>query len=125
MNVGAIAIDWFEPTVSADTSPDGRGYSRVTIAGTAPYPVAEELRELVENYRLRRTIGGVKGILEFVELECPSLASWDGWYVLTGFSSSTDRTRMEAAESTYPELGQGLTATVPFTLTGVRIGDQP
>lgn len=124
MNVGAIVVGWFEPTLSVDATPLGRGMSSVTIGGSAPYPVAETLRELVENYRLRRTIHGVKGVLENIELECPSLANWDGRYMLTGFSSSTDRTRIEAAESDDPDLGHGTTATVPFTLTAVYLGDE-
>lgn len=123
MNIGPIVVDWFVPTLSVDATPAGKGLDSVTIEGTAAYPVVHSMRELIKNYQARQTIGGVTGILEYVEMECASLASWDGWYLLLGISMSTDRLRIEAAESDDPTLGQGTTATVPFSITAAYLGD--
>lgn len=125
MNIGAIILDWFTPVVSVDSSPQGKGQSSVTIAGFAPHPVVQSLREFVENYRARVTIGGVPGVKEYVEFDCDVLDAEDGWYLFTGFSKSWDKVHMDAAASLEPELGQGDTAILPFSVSASYIGPQP
>ncbi len=125
MNIGAIILDWYTPTVSVDSSPQGKGQSSVTIAGFAPHPIVQSLREFVENYRARETIGEATGVLEYVEFDCDTLDAEDGWYVFTGFSKSWDRLHMDAAASLEPELGQGDTALIPFSVSAAYIGEQP
>lgn len=124
MNIGAIILDWFTPTVTVDSSPQGKGQSSVTISGAAPHPVVQSLREFVENYRARETIGGVPGVKEYVEFDCDTLDAEDGWYLFTGFSKSWDKVHMDAAASMEPELGHGDTAVVPFSVTAALIGEQ-
>lgn len=125
MNIGAIVLDWFTPVVSVDSSPQGKGQSSVTIAGFAPHGAVQSLREFVENYRARVTVGGVPGIKEYVEFDCDVLDAEDGWYLFTGFSKSWDKLHMDAAASLEPELGQGDTAVIPFSVSASYIGPQP
>jgi hypothetical protein len=125
MNIGAIILDWYTPTVSVDSSPQGKGQSSVTIAGFAPHPIVQSLREFVENYRARQTIGQVTGILEYVEFDCDSLDAEDGWYVFTGFNKSWAKVNMDAAASLEPDLGHGDTAVIPFSVSAAYIGEQP
>lgn len=125
MNIGAIVLDWFTPTVSVDSSPQGKGQSSVTIAGSAPYPIVQSLREFVENYRARETVGPVTGVKEYVEFDCDVLDAEDGWYLFTGFSKSWDKLHMDAAASLEPELGQGDTALIPFSVSAAYLGEQP
>jgi hypothetical protein len=125
MNIGAIILDWYTPAVSVDSSPQGKGQSSVTISGFAPHPVVQSLREFVENYRARETIGAVTGVLEYIEFDCDSLDAEDGWYLLTGLGKSWDKVHMDAASSLEPELGQGDTALVPFSVSAAYIGEQP
>ncbi len=124
MNIGAIILDWFTPTVSVDSSPQGKGQSSVTISGFAPHPIVQSLREFVENYRARETIGPVTGVKEYVEFDCDSLDAEDGWYLFTGFSKSWAKVNMDAAASDEPDLGHGDTAVVPFSVTAALIGEQ-
>lgn len=125
MNIGGIVLDWFTPTLSVDSSPQGKGQSSVSIGGAGPHPIVQSLRELVENYPSRETIGPTTGIKVYVDFDCPSLDSENGWYLLVGFSKSWDKVHMDAADSDEPELGRGDTAVVPFTVSAVLIGDQP
>ena len=125
MNIGAIILDWFTPIVTVDSSPQGKGQSSVTISGAAPHAVVQSLREFVENYRARETIGGVPGVKEYVEFDCDSLDAEDGWYLFTGFSKSWDKVHMDAATSLEPELGHGETAVVTFSVSASLIGEQP
>lgn len=124
MNIGAIILDWYGPSVSVDSSPQGKGQSSVTIAGFAPHATVQSLREFVENYRARETIGPVTGVKEYVEFDCDVLDAEDGWYLFTGFSKSWDKLHMDAAASLEPELGHGETAVVPFSVTAALIGEQ-
>lgn len=124
MNIGAIILDWFTPIVTVDSSPQGKGQSTVTISGAAPHATVQSLREFVENYRARETIGGVPGVKEYVEFDCDTLDAEDGWYLFTGFSKSWDKVHMDAAASMEPELGHGDTAVVPFSVTAALIGEQ-
>lgn len=124
MNIGAIVLDWYGPSVTVDSSPQGKGQSSVTIAGFAPHPAVQSLREFVENYRARETIGPVTGVKEYVEFDCDSLDAEDGWYLFTGFSKSWAKVNMDAAASLEPELGHGDTAVVPFSVTAALIGEQ-
>ncbi len=125
MNIGSIILDWFTPSLSEDNSPAGKGLPSVTINGAGPHPVVDELRELVRNYKMRTTKAGVTGIQQYVEFDCDSLDSWDGWYLLTGFSLSVDKIHMDAIASTDIDLGHGETAVLSFSLKGVYLGDQP
>lgn len=125
MNIGAIILDWFTPLVSVDSSPMGKGQSSVTIAGFAPHSVVQSLREFVENYRARVTVGGVQGIQEYLEFDCDVLDAEDGWYLFTGFSKSWDKLHMDAAASLEPDLGHGDTAVIPFSVSASYIGPQP
>lgn len=126
MNIGGVIIDWFSPTVSEDDSPAGKGFPSVTIGGAAPHGVVDELREVTRNYRNRRTVGGETGIQQYIEFECaPLTASWDGWYLLQGLSTSVDKVRMDAIASTGSDLGEGDTAVLSFSIKAVYIGPQP
>lgn len=125
MNIGGIILDWFTPVVSVDSSPQGKGQSSVTIAGFGPHPIVQELREFVENYRARETIGAAQGVKEYIEFDCDALDAEDGWYLLSGFSKSWDKIHMDAAASLVPDLGQGDTAVVPFSVSASYIGPQP
>lgn len=125
MNIGAIILDWFTPVVSVDGSPQGKGQSSVTISGFAPHPIVQSLREFVENYRARETIGQAQGVKEYIEFDCNVLDAEDGWYLLSGFSKSWDKVHMDAAASLEPELGQGDTAVIPFSVSASYIGPQP
>ena len=122
--IGAVEIDWFSPTVTEDTSPLGKGQSSVTIGGAASHIVVDVLREIVRGYRNRRTIGGQTGILIDIDFGCASLDSWDGWYLLQGFSSSIDKLHMDAIESTDIDLGHGDTAVLTFSIPASYLGAQ-
>lgn len=125
MNIGSIILDWFTPSVSEDDSPAGKGLPSVTITGAGPHEVVDELRELIRNYKMRTTKAGVTGIQQYVDFDCDSLDSWDGWYLFTGFSTSVDKIHMDAIASTDIDLGHGDTAVLSFSLKGVFLGDQP
>lgn len=125
MNIGSIILDWYTPTVSVDSSPQGKGQSSVTISGLAPHPVVQSLREFVENYRARETIGAVDGVKEYVEFDCDVLDAEDGWYLFTGFSKSWSKLHMDAAASLEFENGHGDTALIPFSVSAAYIGPQP
>jgi hypothetical protein len=125
MNIGAIVLDWYGPSVTVDSSPQGKGQSAVTISGFAPHGDVQSLREFVENYRARETIGGVPGVKEYVEFDCDAIDAEDGWYLFTGFSKSWAKVNMDAVASQEPDLGHGDTAVVPFSVSASLIGDQP
>ncbi len=125
MNIGAIILDWYAPTVSVDSSPQGKGQSSVTISGFAPHAVVQSLREFVENYRARETIGSVDGVKEYIEFDCDSLDAEDGWYLLTGLGKSWAKVNMDAVASLEPDLGHGETAVLPFSVSASYIGPQP
>ncbi len=124
MNIGSIILDWYTPVVSVDSSPQGKGQSAVTISGFAPHPIVQSLREFVENYRARETIGPVTGVKEYIEFDCDSLDAEDGWYLLTGFSKSWAKINMDAAASLEGDLGTGDTAVLPFSVTAALVGEQ-
>lgn len=124
MNIGSVVVDWFTPTVSGDSSPLGKGQRSVTITGAASHLVVDELREIVENYRNRETIGQETGIKVYVDFDCASLASRNGWYLLQGFSDSVDKLHMDAIASTDIDLGHGDTAVISFSIKAAYLGDE-
>lgn len=123
MDIGPIFIDWFTPTLTVDSSPMDKGTSSWKIGGAAPHLVVEELRELVENYHGRVTIGTETGVLEYVRFGCASLESRDGWYLLQGFNESIDKLHMDAIDSTDIDLGHGDTAVLSFSISAAYLGD--
>jgi hypothetical protein len=124
VNIGGIILDWFTPTLTIDSSPAGKGQSAVTIGGAGPHELVDSVREMVENYRVRETIGGQQGVKVYIEFECPSLDSKNGWFLLQGFSQSYDKVHMDAIDSPEPELGHGDEAVLSFSITAARIGVQ-
>ena len=124
MNIGAVVLDWFTPTLTIDSSPQGKGQSAVTIGGAGPHLVVDTLREMVENYRARETIGAVTGVKAYVEFECASLDSKNGWYLLQGWSQSYDKVHMDAIDSPEIELGHGDEAVLSFSISAAYLGDQ-
>jgi hypothetical protein len=121
--IGDITFEWFAPTASEDATPAGQGISSVTIGGSGTRLQIDQLRELLRNFRRRRTVGGVTGILEWVDLGCDSLESWTGWYLLQSMNVSTSLVYIESAESTGPDYGEGTTSVVPFSVSGGFLGN--
>lgn len=124
MNIGSVVVDWFTPVVSGDSSPSAKGQRSVTITGAAPHGVVDELRELVENYRNRETVGAETGVKQYIDFNCASLDSRNGWYLLQGFSDSVDKLHMDAIASTDVDLGHGDTAVISFSIKAAYLGDQ-
>lgn len=124
MKVGSITLGLYGPSLSEDNSPAGKGLPSVTITGEGERLRVDELRELGRNWRARRTYAGIPGIQRYIDFECDSLDSWDGWYIITGVSVSTDGLHIDAAESDEIELGHGEQSLVPFSIKASYAGDE-
>lgn len=108
--IGAITLTHFDPQFSWSSTPTSRAGRGATISGMVEWTQADQLSELIANPNRQTTIGGVTGVLEFVNFSDSLLASKTGWYLLQDFEQSPSQKHSVGA------------SPVPISISAVFIG---
>ncbi len=109
--IGPVTITTRVPQFSWSGEPTSHGARPFTIAGMVEWPKAQQLLELVGNHGRQQTVVGLTGVLEYVALGATVLRPNAGWCLLQSFA-------IGPGTYTYNHIGK-----VPFTLSGVYLGD--
>lgn len=112
--IGSVVISFHgAPSFSRSSSPTSRAGQEATISGRLDWAQIDQLAELLNNPALQRTVGGATGILEYLDTNDAKLASRKGWYLFSNFKDDPEQQHSLA------------NSPVPFSLTGVYLGDSP
>jgi hypothetical protein len=86
--IGPIVTTPYNFKASRSSPSNVRGFRTLSFSGTLEIALVDQLDELIVNPAARTTIGGVSGVLEYVESSSAQLGTINGWCILTGFDST-------------------------------------
>ena len=108
--IGAIAVDYRNPSLSWTSSPTNHGVRSCSISGTIEMAKGHQLAELVNNPAAQTTVGPATGVLEWVAMDGDALVSLTGYYLLESFDLDIEHQYVFADR-------------VGFTLKATYLGD--